>query len=66
MIGESLSDNSALSLAFNAYKIWLKDNSIKEEKHLRGLTKYTTNQMFFLSFANVRRKFIALFKFRPF
>lgn len=53
MIGESMSDNLALSMAFDAYKIWLKDISLKEENSLRTLSHYTPDQIFFLSFANV-------------
>lgn len=49
--GENIADNGGITQAFGAYRQWVKDNS--KEPALPGLTNYTNEQLFFVSFANV-------------
>jgi len=49
--GENIADNGGISQAFGAYRQWVKDNTV--ELSLPGLTNYTNEQLFFVSFANI-------------
>ncbi|CAL8147661.1 unnamed protein product [Orchesella dallaii] len=49
--GENIADNGGIKEAYNAYQAWVKRN--KAEQRLPGLKKYSPNQLFWLSAANV-------------
>ncbi|CAF3611902.1 unnamed protein product [Rotaria sp. Silwood1] len=49
--GEDIADNGGLKAAFYAYQNWAKNN-INVDKKLPGLTKYSTEQLFFINFAH--------------
>uniref|UniRef100_A0AC35TKT4 Neprilysin n=1 Tax=Rhabditophanes sp. KR3021 TaxID=114890 RepID=A0AC35TKT4_9BILA len=50
-LGENLADNSGLKAAYSAYHLWMTNTSISELA-LPGLQEYTTDQLFFVSYAN--------------
>eukprot|EP00102_Acyrthosiphon_pisum_P019401 XP_016656611.1 PREDICTED: neprilysin-11-like [Acyrthosiphon pisum] len=50
-LGENISDNGGLNIAYNAYRDW--ENRHGVEPRLPGLQDYTPRQMFWLSNANV-------------
>eukprot|EP00833_Pecoramyces_ruminatium_P009508 jgi/Orpsp1_1/1183540/evm.model.c7180000085655.1 len=53
-LAENLADNSGLSRAFEAYKSSLnKSDAKKRNQSLPGLTQYTNDQLFFVSFAQI-------------
>ena len=52
--GENIADNGGLREGFRAYKKFLSREMAGEtEQALPGLQKYTSDQMFFISFARV-------------
>ena len=51
-LGENIADNGGLRQAFEAYKLFVARNG--EEPSLPGLTQYTPEQLFYLSYAQVR------------
>lgn len=48
---ENIADNGGLRLAFNAYKKWIEQNG---EEKLLPLLGLSNQQLFFVSFAQVR------------
>ncbi|CAI4227087.1 unnamed protein product [Auanema sp. JU1783] len=50
-LGENIADNGGVKTAFNAYKAW-KTNTSGSEPALPGFQNYTSEQMFFLAYAN--------------
>ncbi|KAG4106193.1 Metalloproteases [Neocallimastix lanati (nom. inval.)] len=53
-LGENLADNGGLDRAYEAYQIYLKKNKDKgKNQSLPGLTKYTNDQLFFISFGQI-------------
>jgi len=50
-LGDNMSDNGGLKLAYDAYRVWAKGHGV--EPRLPGLQEYTPQQMFWLSYANV-------------
>lgn len=59
-LGENLADNGGLHHAYLAYKRYVRKYGA--EQHLPGFEDYTSNQMFFIAFGNVRKldKFIRI------
>ena len=52
--GENVADNGGVREGYRAYKNFLKRSMDgKEEPKLPGLQKYTNDQLFFISFAQV-------------
>ncbi|KAM6970673.1 endothelin-converting enzyme 2b [Aplochiton taeniatus] len=49
-LGENMADNGGLKAAYNAYRLWVKDNG--EEKRLPAVN-LTNDQLFFVGFAQV-------------
>ena len=52
-LGENIADNGGLQTAYDAYKAWLKKQDFDHEQPLPGL-KHSHDQLFFLSFAQVK------------
>ncbi|GAB6022924.1 NEDD8 protease Nep2 [Chamberlinius hualienensis] len=50
-LSENIADNGGFKISYSAYKSWVQKNG--EEKRLPGLTKYTPEQLFFISFAQI-------------
>ncbi|KAK6756129.1 hypothetical protein RB195_014485 [Necator americanus] len=50
-LGENIADNGGVKTAFNAYKAW-RVNTSAEEPALPGFQNFTSEQMFFLAYAN--------------
>ncbi|VDO76047.1 unnamed protein product [Heligmosomoides polygyrus] len=50
-LGENIADNGGVKTAFNAYKAWRSNTSV-EEPALPGFQNFTSEQMFFLAYAN--------------
>ncbi|CAJ0950452.1 unnamed protein product, partial [Mesorhabditis belari] len=50
-LGENIADNGGVKTAFNAYKAWRK-NATEDEPALPGFQNFTSEQMFFLAYAN--------------
>lgn len=53
IIGENIADNGGVMAAFNAFTEW-KNSSRKENNFLLPGLNVTENQLFFLSYAQVR------------
>uniref|UniRef100_A0A0N4ZGN3 Peptidase_M13 domain-containing protein n=1 Tax=Parastrongyloides trichosuri TaxID=131310 RepID=A0A0N4ZGN3_PARTI len=51
ILEENISDNGGIKLAYNAYKKIVKKYGYEENK-MKKLSKYTNEQLFFISFAN--------------
>lgn len=51
-LSENLADDGGLRNAFNAYQMYSKENNLKEPG-LPGLENFSSNQLFFLSFAQM-------------
>lgn len=52
--GENLADNGGLRMAFKAYKNYLAKNGDRDDPLLPGrLSSFTSEQLFFMSFASV-------------
>lgn len=51
--GENIADNGGVREAFRAYHMYLKDKGDLKEKKLPGLGQYSSDQLFFMSFARV-------------
>ncbi|CAH1389312.1 unnamed protein product [Nezara viridula] len=51
-LSENLADDGGLRNAFNAYQMYTKENNLKE-LGLPGLEEFSSNQLFFLSFAQM-------------
>lgn len=49
-LAENLAQNAGIKIAFDVFK---KNSAEKEQYLLPGLSKYTTEQMFFINYANV-------------
>ncbi|CAG0900782.1 unnamed protein product [Darwinula stevensoni] len=49
-MGENIADNGGIREAFRAYELYVRRHG--EDKPLPGLTEFTQQQLFFLSFAN--------------
>ncbi|EYC08942.1 hypothetical protein Y032_0063g3445 [Ancylostoma ceylanicum] len=56
-LGENIADNGGVKTAFNAYKAW-RANTSEEEPALPGFQNFTSEQMFFLAYANNKLLFI--------
>lgn len=52
-LGENIADNGGLREAFVAYQIYKE--MFGQEKNLPGFENYTSDQLFFMSFGNVRK-----------
>ncbi|CEF63708.1 Phosphate-regulating neutral endopeptidase [Strongyloides ratti] len=50
-LGENIADNSGLKTAYEAYSLWLS-NSSSSEPALPGLQNFSSEQLFFLAYAN--------------
>lgn len=50
-LGENIADNGGLLQSFEAYKLWKSRHG--EEPKLPGFTKFSHEQLFFLSYAHV-------------
>jgi len=50
-LGENMSDNGGWKLTYNAYREWVNRHGV--EPRLPGLQEYTTQQLFWLSSANM-------------
>ncbi|MFH4979232.1 hypothetical protein AB6A40_005941 [Gnathostoma spinigerum] len=50
-VGENIADNGGIKTALMAYKSWLGNSSVPEPA-LPGFQNYTSEQMFFLAYAN--------------
>ncbi|VDK42045.1 unnamed protein product [Anisakis simplex] len=51
-VGENIADNGGVKTALMAYKSWIK-NTTSTEASLPGFQNFTSEQMFFLAYANV-------------
>lgn len=51
-LGENISDNAGTKEAYYAYNSWEERNGI--EPRLPGLSNYTSQQMFWIQFANIQ------------
>lgn len=51
-LGENIADNGGLRESYRAYQKYLKENG--PEGRLPGLEALSTNQLFFLGYANVK------------
>ncbi|CAI5450802.1 unnamed protein product [Caenorhabditis angaria] len=53
-LGENIADNGGVKTAFNAYKAWKANTTItkSDEPALPGFQNFTSQQMFFLAYAN--------------
>jgi len=55
-LGENLADNGGLTRAYEAWKISLSkdvENAKKHNEHLPGLSQYTFDQLFYISFGQI-------------
>lgn len=52
-LDENIADNYGLKIAFRAYRSYLSKNV--SEPFLPGLKQYSSEQLFFLAYANVSR-----------
>ena len=52
-LGENIADNGGVKTAFNAYKAWKSNTTGISEPALPGFQNFTSQQMFFLAYANV-------------
>lgn len=60
-LAENIADNGGIREAFQAYKYFVETTG-KEEPRLPGLEKYSPEQLFFLSFAQVQVIFYCKFE----
>ncbi|ULT91529.1 hypothetical protein L3Y34_009258 [Caenorhabditis briggsae] len=51
-LGENIADNGGVKTAFNAYKAWKSNTTGISEPALPGFQNFTSQQMFFLAYAN--------------
>ncbi|EGT58994.1 hypothetical protein CAEBREN_21284 [Caenorhabditis brenneri] len=51
-LGENIADNGGVKTAFNAYKAWKSNTTVSNEPALPGFQNFTSQQMFFLAYAN--------------
>ena len=49
--GENIADNGGIAQAIGAYRQWVKDHQV--EPSMPGLSNYTGEQLFYVSFANI-------------
>ncbi|KAK2579846.1 hypothetical protein KPH14_007530 [Odynerus spinipes] len=52
-MNENIADTMGLEASLGAYHIYIKENKDKKEEVLPGLENLTTEQLFFLSYANI-------------
>lgn len=52
-VNENIADINGVKQSFYAYKNYLKQNKLKGEYRLPGLTQYNYEQLFFIFYANV-------------
>jgi predicted metalloendopeptidase len=51
-LGENIADNAGIKTAYAAYKSWGNENSEVQEPALPGFQNFTSEQIFFIAYAN--------------